>query len=138
VLPVILLAAVVAKPAVAAASSGPAWSTIILTVAGIITALSVVVTGFVKFVWPAVSFLGRFKDDWDGEDPRPGVPGRPGVMKRLETVEFDIAAVKAEVNPDHGNSIKDVVNQTSQSVNALHDRVDAIDIQREGERVDRG
>lgn len=31
--------------------------------------------------------LAHFLDDWFGEEARPGIPARPGVMERLERLE---------------------------------------------------
>lgn len=32
----------------------------------------------------------EFLDDWNGEEARPGVPGRPGVMERLSRIEWHV------------------------------------------------
>lgn len=43
---------------------------------------------------PLFRKLQQFLDDFQGEQDRPGVPGRPGVMKRLETLEDDMKGIK--------------------------------------------
>ncbi len=47
--------------------------------------------------------------DWHGSPDRPGVPGRPGVMTRLESHEQQLAYIKGELSVDHGRSVKDTV-----------------------------
>ena len=54
-----------------------------------------------------------FLDDWTGQPKRPGVPERPGVMARLAAVEDAALTVKSETMPNHGNSMRDIVHQTS-------------------------
>lgn len=41
--------------------------------------------------------VSHFLDDWFGEESRPGVPARPGVMERLDSVEQDVASIKVRV-----------------------------------------
>lgn len=74
----------------------------------------------------------RFDRDWYGESERPGVPARPGVMEQLLTLRTDVEGIKAEVNYNHGGSIKDVVDETREEVRKLsvdmkgvHERLDA-------------
>lgn len=43
---------------------------------------------------PLFRKLQQFLDDFQGEQARPGVPERPGVMKRLETLEDDMKGIK--------------------------------------------
>lgn len=52
-----------------------------------------------------------FIDDWQGTPQRPGVPARPGVMERLDVMERDLAAVRAEVRPNGGSSLRDAVDR---------------------------
>lgn len=84
----------------------------LVTVAG---ALGALVAGgrWASARWRRVS---DFLEDWNGEEGRPGVPERPGVMSRLAALEVDVAEVKAdvatihaEVTPNHGGSMKDLV-----------------------------
>jgi hypothetical protein len=121
----------------AAAAAGISTLGLLYTISGILAGVALVLAGFNKFIWPNIKRWGNFLTDWEGEPARPGVAEKPGVMTRLQVVEFDLASVKAEVHPNHGKSIKDVVNDTNKSVRELHARVDAIDVQREGERYDR-
>lgn len=57
------------------------------------------------------TFQRQFREDWTGEQDRPGVPGRPGVMaslaeirndgfhlsERVRKLERDMASVRAQV-----------------------------------------
>lgn len=46
-----------------------------------------VVRRTVGFVTRTLRMLREFLDDWNGEAARPGVPGRAGVMARLQRIE---------------------------------------------------
>lgn len=83
------------------------------TIAFVVT-LIVGVWGFVKFVLPLGRKIIHFLEDWFGEPDRPGVPGRAGVLARLECQAAEIAKLKAtaaETNantkPNHGSSSHD-------------------------------
>lgn len=63
-------------------------------------------------------FLKRMSnvvDDWAGEPERPGVPGRPGVMTRL-------AAIEAELHPNHGTSLRDALTRCEIGISRLSDQ----------------
>jgi hypothetical protein len=64
-------------------------------------------------------------EDFNGEPERPGVPAKPGVMERLQTLDAQVAVVHAEVNYNHGGSIKDVVDRIEGDVKSIHERLDA-------------
>ena len=49
-----------------------------------VVATLVVIIGIVRSVNPIMHRLNDMLDDWNGEKQRPGVPGRKGVMERLE------------------------------------------------------
>ncbi|MEU8195220.1 hypothetical protein AB0C10_15715 [Microbispora amethystogenes] len=97
-----------------------AWQ-MVLAVAGAIAILAGGASGlYVLIVRPgrkikqiadrAEEFLG----DWFGVEERPGVPGRPGVMVRLATIE-------GELHPNGGGSLRDVVNGTAGGMRRLED-----------------
>lgn len=99
----------------------------------------VTILGAVLFLWRQTKDQRvrneRFDRDWYGEIIRPGVPARPGVMEQLLTLRVDVESIKAEVNYNHGGSIKDVVDGTRDEVRALavdvkglHDRLDAANV----------
>lgn len=50
-------------------------------------------------------------EDWHGEPDRPGVPGRPGVMVRL-------ASIESELHTNGGGTLRDAVQRTEQAIAA--------------------
>lgn len=124
-----MITVAIAAVAIAASHTAAAANTLALlyTVAGILAGIAIIGTGFVKYIWPAFKSLRNFFSDWEGTPARPGVPERPGMMKRMETVEFDIKTIKHEVHLNSGQSIKDIAQRTEEKVDRLHDRVDVID-----------
>lgn len=59
----------------------------------------------------AVKSITHFADDWFGEDARPGVPARLGVMSRLEGIQTDVGKIKHELWPNSGSSLRDAVDR---------------------------
>lgn len=66
---------------------------------------------WVRRIGKGVRRIAHFFDDWAGEEARPGVPGRPGVMKRLEDIQVDLSKIKHELWPNHGGSLRDAVDR---------------------------
>ena len=70
--------------------------------------------------------------DWNGTEPRVGVPGRAGVMHRLSALEAgqetaaaamaglsaDLTAIRAELSPNSGRSMADQVGRIATAVGA--------------------
>ncbi|GIH27605.1 hypothetical protein Aph01nite_59150 [Acrocarpospora phusangensis] len=85
-------------------------------VINIFSGIAVIVGGITALVVVRKSLkkLSDFMDDWNGEPDRPGVPGRLGVMQRLEAIE-------SEVKINHGSSLKDAVNRIETGLNELRD-----------------
>ncbi|MFJ8143075.1 hypothetical protein [Streptomyces sp. NPDC096013] len=90
----------------------PALDTVLVW-GGAITLLA----GVGTITWRAVRsalHLGRrmdqFMDDWYGEQERPGVPGRPGVMERVSGIEERLSRVEHELHPNSGESLRDAVD----------------------------
>lgn len=54
--------------------------------------------------------LRDFLDDWGGEPERPGVPGRLGVMSRLDRIE-------AQLRPNGGSTLRDAVTRIEHAIN---------------------
>ncbi|WP_199881593.1 hypothetical protein [Streptomyces sp. CB03911] len=71
------------------------------------------ILGGLALVWRTVRRIARlieeFGEDWRGTPPRPGVPGRRGVMERLDRIEH-------ELHPNSGSSLRDAVDRVEQSV----------------------
>ncbi|ASR83653.1 membrane protein [Arthrobacter phage LiSara] len=90
------------------------------TVGGVIAVVVFIVTKIkkaVKAVTPWVKKLQHLVEDLVGEDARPGVDARPGLMVRMKASEEKLEAVISkqvdhdevlkELRPNHGGSIKD-------------------------------
>ncbi|MEW2631775.1 hypothetical protein AB0903_08980 [Streptomyces sp. NPDC048389] len=58
-----------------------------------------------------------FVDDWQGTPPRPGVPGRAGVMERLDGIEARVTRIEHEVRPNSGLSMRDAVDRVDVALN---------------------
>ncbi len=114
----------------------------VLGAAGAVT----VVLAAAAAVWRAVSWVHRrmrqivrLVDDLAGEPGRPGVARRPGLMERVARIEtlqrehgerlergdrrFDaiddqLAAIDAELRPNHGSSLRDQVDAVARVTGA--------------------
>lgn len=108
----------------------PSWFTT-LSVGQIITFVGglTVILGVIVKIWKTIRPVWRgvvqFLEDWRGEPGRPeaGVPERPGVMKRLATIEAEGAATAAkvdkidhEVHPNSGSSLRDQVDNLTKTL----------------------
>lgn len=56
----------------------------------------------VRWVRTLLRRVNDFLEDWNGEAARPGVKARPGVMTRLDAIEY-------QLNPNGGRSMHDKV-----------------------------
>ena len=64
--------------------------------------------------WKVIKRLNHFLDDVMGEEERPGVPARPGLMERVMRVEH-------ELFPNSGSSMRDQTNRIENTVKVLSD-----------------
>lgn len=110
------------------------WGGGLVTLAGVL--------GFLwRKVWPVARRFSHFLDDFLGEKSRPGVPARPGVLERLQSVEDALADIRYHVQPNGGGSahdrllatiravqgeLRDHVAESSHSHRAIHARIDAL------------
>jgi hypothetical protein len=62
-----------------------------------------------------------FMSDWAGEESRPGVDRKPGVMERLYEID-------GQLKNNGGSSVKDAVDRIEINVNEIKDRTDQIDL----------
>nr|WP_223183180.1 MULTISPECIES: hypothetical protein [unclassified Streptomyces] len=90
------------------------WAGIIAAVGG---------AGAVLYRWwrsarRALRRVGQVLTDWAGEEARPGVPARPGVMERLcgiddrlSTLDRRTTIIEHELHPNSGSSLRDAVDR---------------------------
>lgn len=110
----------------------------VATIIGSLGAGSIALVGGIS--WVVRKFHGfnsrfdEFMEDWNGADARPGVPHRPGVMERLSqqddalrNINDRLVSVEAEVNPNSGKSMKDIVHRVDGNLKHIRDVVDGID-----------
>ncbi|QWF81127.1 hypothetical protein [Amycolatopsis sp. CA-230715] len=83
------------------------WGGVVVGGAGTLAGLWRVIRAFAR----VVRKLSHFADDWFGQEARPGVPERPGVMARLESIEDYVRSVQHEVVPNSGASLRDAVDR---------------------------
>jgi hypothetical protein len=96
----------------------PQWISDVITVApwlGAFLVLGAAVGFLVKTFGPFAKKVGQFLDDWAGEEERPGVPAKRGVMQRLADIEH-------ELHPNSGGSLRDAVDRQGK---ALKDHLEA-------------
>lgn len=67
----------------------------------------------------------RFEADWNGEEERPGVPRKPGVMERLYGLEEGSKIIKRELQANGGGSMKDAMNDLRSRVNKVESKCDS-------------
>lgn len=81
------------------------------------SAIAAIAVAFGIAVYKATPWLrriGHFLDDWNGEEDRPGHPGRPGLMARvagLERGQSVIVEAVGELQPNHGGSLNDAIRR---------------------------
>lgn len=92
-----------------------AW---IVGAAAIVTALSVLWRLVVRGILSRFAGLKDFLDDVRGEQARPGVAARPGIMDRLASLDSTLTdhcarltAIEHELYPNSGASLRDAVDR---------------------------
>lgn len=85
------------------------WS-LVLPILGAVPSLAVLVV-FVRWLSHRLRRVDDFLGDWNGEPDRPGVPGHPGVMARLDGIERRVTAVEKQLHPNGGSTLADAVQR---------------------------
>lgn len=84
---------------------------------------------FLKWIWstvrPPVKSHLQFLEDWHGEDARPGVPAKPGMMVRVQNLEDVVEHLKAEVTLNHGGSMKDQVVAMRKQIDSIQKKINS-------------
>lgn len=89
-------------------------------IVGLITiAATVVAVG--RWTYRQFKLLECLLEDWHGEPDRPGVPGRLGVMERLDSIEKKVNSAAFNSRPNHGTSAYD---EHTRLLNKILERID--------------
>ena len=75
-------------------------------IVGVITIIGALVAS-ARWAYRQVCSLQDLLEDWHGEQARPGVPGRLGVMERLDRIEKTVNSAAFNSQPNHGTSAYD-------------------------------
>lgn len=75
-------------------------------IVGIITIVGALLAS-ARWTYRQISSLHNLLEDWHGEQARPGVPGRLGVMERLDRIEKTVNSAAFNSRPNHGASAYD-------------------------------
>lgn len=92
-------------------------ASIVITLLGAWFAIQKFISPFFKRVRKWMTTWENFMDDWFGEEERPGVPKRAGVMERLATLDH-------ELKPNGGGSMKDAINRIETKVGEIDNRLE--------------
>lgn len=72
--------------------------------------------GMLLALWRKLRPLENFFKDWNGEEARPGVAARPGVMPRLSSIESHIADAPSRPEFDRlATSMEDLAGQVKEN-----------------------
>ena len=83
--------------------------------------------GVLFSIWKFSIAWNDFMRDWKGDSHKDGRAATPGVIARLEKLEVGLRTVKAEVKPNGGKSIKDVVNRIETRLEEGNEKFNSLD-----------
>ena len=89
----------------------------------VILGVGVIVGAAVKG-WKVIKRLNHFLDDVMGEEERPGVPARPGLMERVMRVEHELFPNSGASLRDQTNRIESTLTEIGEAVTTLRGDVD--------------
>ena len=89
----------------------------------VILGVGVIVGAAVKG-WKVIKRLNHFLDDVMGEEARPGVPARPGLMERVMRVEHELFPNSGASLRDQTNRIESTITEIGEAVTTLRSDVD--------------
>ena len=92
----------------------------LIAIASTLTALGVIAI-FAKKSFSAIRKMVRFLDEWLGTDEK------PGIVQRLDKIEYDVAAIHKEVTYNSGTSLKDAVHRIEEFQKVNHKRIEVLE-----------
>lgn len=76
-------------------------------------------------VWRFIRKVSHFLDDWLGDDGRPGVPARPGMMVRVLRLEVKQDEISTQLlSRNGGSTLRDNLYETNRRLAALETKLD--------------
>jgi len=81
-------------------------------IAGAIAAVAVILAVPIKTIRTFITWLDKFRRDWEGEEAEPGRDRVPGVMERLNRLD-------GELSNNGGSSLKDAVQRIELKIDKL-------------------
>jgi hypothetical protein len=89
-------------------------------IVGVISIIGAVIA-CARWTYRQVCSLQDLLEDWHGEEARPGVQGRLGVMERLDRIEKTVNSAAFNSRPNHGTSAYD---EHTRLLKEILDRID--------------
>jgi len=85
-------------------------------IAGAIAAVAVILAVPIKTIRTFITWLDKFRRDWEGEEAEPGRDRVPGVMERLNRL---LNRLDGELSNNGGSSLKDAVQRIELKIDKL-------------------
>lgn len=90
--------------------TGVLWIDVCVAI-GVLAAAVTAIVGGARWLGKVLRPIHEFLEDWRGEEARPGVPERPGVMARLQSMDQRLSYVEEQLSPNSGKSTRDAIDR---------------------------
>lgn len=104
---------------------------LVLTIAGAVGVVAAALAALTKWVFRPIAQASKrihhFFEDWFGEPPRPGFPGRQGVMSKLEDLEKRTARTEWHVGNGDPKPLREIAADTAADVEQIKRRLGEVE-----------